>query len=48
MRRVRIHVHNVITNMVVEKRDEKNIPMIDNVIAKRKTKIREVDVDVSD
>jgi len=46
VRRVRINVHNVITNMIVEERNEKNIPMIDNVIMKRKTKRRKVDVDV--
>ena len=37
MRRVRIYVHDVVTNMVVEKRNEKNISMIDNVRMKRKT-----------
>ena len=47
MRRVGIHVHNVMTNMVIEERDEKNIPMIDNIITKREAKRREVDVDVS-
>jgi len=36
MRKVRIYVYDVITNMVVEKRNEKNIPMIDNVRMKRK------------
>jgi len=46
VRRVRINVHNVITNMIIEERNKKNIPMIDNVITKRKTKRRKVDVDV--
>ena len=34
--------------MIIEKWNEKNIPMIDNVITKRKTKRRKVDVDVYD
>jgi len=46
VRRVRINVHNVITNMIVEEQNEKNIPMIDNVITKRKTKRRKADVNV--
>ena len=33
--------------MVIEERDEKNIPMIDNVITKREAKRKEADVDVS-
>ena len=37
MRRVRIYVHNVVTYTVVEKQDEKNVSMIDNVRMKRKT-----------
>jgi len=47
MRRVRIHIHNIITNIVIEERDEKNIPIIDNVITKREAKRREAGVDVS-
>ena len=47
MRRVRIHIHNVIAHMVIEERNEKNISIIDNFITKRKTKRREMDVDVS-
>ena len=35
-------------NMIIEERDEKNILMIDNVIMKRKTRRREVNVDVCD
>jgi len=34
--------------MVIEEWNEKNIPMIDNVITKRKTKGREADIDVCD
>ena len=32
--------------MIVEERNEKYIPMIDNVITKRKTKRRKADVNV--
>jgi len=48
VRKVRINVHNVITNMIVEEQNEKNIPMIDNVIMKRKRKRKKADVDVCD
>ena len=34
--------------MIIEERNEKNIPMIDNVIIKRKTKRKKTDVDVCD
>ena len=37
MRRVRIYVHDVVTHTVVEKQDEKNVSMIDNIRTKRKT-----------
>jgi len=36
MRRVRVNVHNIITNIIVEERNEANISMINNVIAKQK------------
>jgi len=36
MRRVRVNVHNIITNVIVEERNEANIPVINNVIAKQK------------
>ena len=45
MREVRINVHNVI---IIEEQNEKNIPMIDNVITKRKMKRKKADVDVCD
>ena len=48
MRRVRIYVHNIITHMVVKERNKKNIPIINNVIMKKKMKRREADIDVSD
>ena len=47
MKRVRIHIYNVIAHMVIKERNEKNIPMINNVITKKKIKRREVDVDIS-
>ena len=34
--------------MIIEEQNEKNIPMIDNVITKGKTKRRKADVDVCD
>jgi len=36
MRRVRINVHNIITNVIVEERNEADIPVINNVIVKQK------------
>jgi len=36
MRRVRVNVHNIITNIIVEEINEANIPVINNVIAKQK------------
>jgi len=36
MRRVRVNVHNIMTNVIVEEGNKANIPVIDNVIAKQK------------
>jgi len=36
MRRVRINVHNIITNVIVEERNKADIPVINNVIVKQK------------
>ena len=38
MRRVRVNIYNVVTNVTVEERNEANISMINNVFAEQETK----------
>jgi len=38
MRRVRVNVYNIITNVIVEERNEANISVINNVFAEQETK----------
>ena len=37
MRRVRVNIHNIVTNVIVEEGNEDDIPVINNVFAKQKT-----------
>ena len=38
MRRVRVNVHNVVTNIIIEERNDANISVINNVFAEQETK----------
>jgi len=46
MRRVRINVQNIMTNVVVSKRNDTNVTMIKNVFAKKEAKRFETNVDI--
>ena len=48
MRRVRIDIDYEINRTMTEKEDVWNIPIIKKILSKRKTKIREIDINVSD
>jgi len=48
LRRAQINVYQIENRVIVEKEDERNIPMIINSLTKRKTQQREADIDVSD
>ena len=47
MRRIRVHIQNIITNVVVRKRNEIDILVIENIFAKKKSKRRKTNVNVS-
>jgi len=36
MRRVRVNIHNIITNIIVEEENENDIPVINDVFVKQK------------
>jgi len=44
MRRVRVNVHNVVTNVIVKERNETNISVINNVFAEQEMKRRKTNV----
>ena len=48
MRRIRIDIQNIMTNVIIGKRNEIDIPMIENIFAKKKSKGRESNIDISD
>jgi len=48
MRRIRINVQNIMTNVVVSKRNDTNVMMIKNVFAKKEAKRIETNVDIRD
>jgi len=45
---MRIDIQNIMTNVVIGKRNEIDIPVIENIFAKKKAKGRELNVDISD
>ena len=48
MRRVRINVQNIMTNVIVSKRNDTNITMIKNVFAKKEAERIEMNIDIRD
>jgi len=46
VRRVRINIHDIGTNMVIEKQDKENIFVIDNIFSKRKLKRCKMNVNI--
>jgi len=46
MRRIRINVQNIVTNVINSKRNDVNITMIKNVFTKKKTKRFEMNIDI--
>jgi len=48
MRRVRINVQNIMTNVVVSKRNEINVLMVKNIFAKEKAKGRKANINIGD
>ena len=46
MRRIRINVHDIKTSVVIEKGNETNIPMINNVFLKEKMERRKTNVNI--
>jgi len=48
MRRVRINIQNIMTNVVVDKRNEIDVLMVENIFAKKKAKRRESNVNICD
>jgi len=48
MQRVRINIQNIITNAVVEKRNETNVAMIKNVFMEKKAQRRKANINVRD
>ena len=44
MRRVRVNVHNIVTNVIVEERNETNISVIKNIFVEQETKKRKTNV----
>ena len=48
MRRIRIYIQNIIAGIVIRKRNKIDIPVIENVIAKKETKRGNTNVNIGD
>jgi len=48
MRQIRINVQNIMTNVVVSKRNEINVSIVKNIFAKEKVKGRKANIDIGD
>ena len=46
MRRIRINVHDIKTSVVIEKGNETDVPMINNVFLKEKMERRKMNVNI--
>ena len=46
MRRVRINIQNIMTNVVVSKRNDTNVTMVKNVFGKKEAKRIETNIDI--
>jgi len=44
MRRIRVNIHNIVTNVIVEERNEANISVINNVFVEQEMKSRKMNV----
>jgi len=45
---MRVNIQNVMTNVVVGKRNEIDVSMVENIFAKKKAKRRELNVNIGD
>jgi len=48
MRQIRINVQNIMTNVIVSKRNEINVSIVKIIFAKEKAKGRKANIDIGD